>query len=81
MLRTPTTPSTGLPKAPTSKVDPYADEALSNPWPPYRKLREMGLAVWLEKYGQDCPKIVSLAFARVMDRPAFRLERNGCLFH
>jgi cytochrome P450 len=38
-------------KAPTSALDPYADEALLNPWPLYRELREMGPVVWLEKYG------------------------------
>ena len=30
---------------------------------------------------KDYPKTVLLAFARVMDRVAFLLERNGCLFH
>jgi cytochrome P450 len=37
-------------KAPTSTLDPYTDEALLNPWPLYRELREMGPVVWLEKY-------------------------------
>ena len=36
--------------AATSTLDPYADQALLNPWPLYRELREMGPAVWLEKY-------------------------------
>src|SRR4029077_20259358 len=36
--------------APTSATDPYADQALLNPWPLYRELREMAPAVWLEKY-------------------------------
>jgi cytochrome P450 len=38
-------------KAPTSTLDPYTDQALLNPWPLYRELREMGPVVWLEKYG------------------------------
>ena len=38
-------------KAPTSTLDPYADQALLNPSPLYRELREMGPVVWLEKYG------------------------------
>src|SRR3981189_2397792 len=38
-------------KAPTSTLDPYADEALLNPWPLYRELREMVQVVWLQKYG------------------------------
>jgi cytochrome P450 len=37
-------------RAPTSTLDPYADQSLLNPWPLYRELREMGPAVWLEKY-------------------------------
>jgi cytochrome P450 len=40
-----------LTSALTSTLDPYADEALLNPWPLYGELREMGSAVWLEKYG------------------------------
>jgi cytochrome P450 len=38
-------------KAPTSTLDPYTDQALLNPWPLYRGLREMGPVVWLGKYG------------------------------
>jgi cytochrome P450 len=38
-------------KGPTSTLDPYKDQALLNPWPLYRELREMGPAVWLKKYG------------------------------
>jgi cytochrome P450 len=35
---------------PTSTLDPFADQALLDPWPLYRELREMGPVVWLEKY-------------------------------
>src|SRR3981189_865932 len=38
-------------KAPTSTLDPYADQALLNPWPPYRARREMGPVVWMQKFG------------------------------
>jgi cytochrome P450 len=51
MLGTPQAPLTKGSKAPTSTLDPYADQSLLNPWPLYRELREMGPAVWLEKYG------------------------------
>src|SRR4030081_1400646 len=37
--------------APTSTLDPYSDQALLNPWPLYRELREMAPVVWLEKLG------------------------------
>src|ERR1700730_12599718 len=33
-----------------STLDPFADQALLDPWPLYRELREMGPVVWLEKY-------------------------------
>jgi cytochrome P450 len=51
MSRTPIAEATATLKAPTSTLDPYTDEALLSPWPLYRELREMGPAVWLEKYG------------------------------
>jgi hypothetical protein len=51
MLKTPIAPLTKESKAPTSTLDPYTDQALLNPWPLYRELREMGPAVRLEKYG------------------------------
>ena len=38
-------------RVPISTPDPYTDQALLNPWPLYRELREMGPIVWLEKYG------------------------------
>src|SRR3979409_2151547 len=38
-------------KAPASTLDPYTDQALLNPSPLYRELREIGPVVWLEKYG------------------------------
>src|ERR1700730_9912638 len=34
-----------------STLDPFADQALLDPWPLYRELREMGPVVWLERYG------------------------------
>jgi cytochrome P450 len=35
---------------PCSDYDPYTDEALLNPWPGYKRLRDAGPAVWLPKY-------------------------------
>src|SRR3984893_13802168 len=46
-----TTMNTSTIGTPTSTLDPFADQALLNPWPLYRELREMGPVVWLEKYG------------------------------
>jgi cytochrome P450 len=36
--------------APSSDYDPYADEALLDPWLGYKRLRDAGPAVWLTKY-------------------------------
>ena len=36
--------------APWSDHDPYTDEALLDPWPGYKQLRDAGPAVWLPKY-------------------------------
>jgi cytochrome P450 len=35
---------------PESDFDPYRDEALLDPWPGYRLLRDAGPAVWLPQY-------------------------------
>jgi cytochrome P450 len=37
-------------RAPISDADPYADEALIDPWDMYRELRDLGPAVWLARY-------------------------------
>jgi cytochrome P450 len=36
--------------APSSDYDPYADEALLDPWLGYKRLRDAGPAVWLTRY-------------------------------
>src|SRR6516165_11276749 len=49
---TPAAPMTSpMMRTPSSALDPYADQALLDPWPLYRELREMGPVVWLEKHG------------------------------
>jgi cytochrome P450 len=35
---------------PVSDLDPYADEVLSNPYPHYAELRDLGPVVWLDRY-------------------------------
>ncbi|WP_098957198.1 cytochrome P450 [Pseudonocardia sp. N23] len=46
-----TAPTRSLPVGvPESDFDPYTDEALLDPWPGYRQLREAGPTVWLSKY-------------------------------
>jgi len=64
MLKTSITALTEVPKALSSTLDPYTDEALPDPWPTYRELREMGAAVWLEKY-------------RVFKIPHFKKEHHN----
>jgi len=36
---------------PESGLDLWSDEAILDPYPRYRKLRDMAPAVWLAKYG------------------------------
>jgi cytochrome P450 len=36
--------------APSSDHDPYTDEALLDPWPGYKQLRDAGPVVWLPQY-------------------------------
>ncbi|RKL19575.1 hypothetical protein BFJ72_g15162 [Fusarium proliferatum] len=38
--------------APISDFDPYAEDALDNPYPHYEVLRELGPIVHLQRYGQ-----------------------------
>jgi cytochrome P450 len=72
MLKTPTTPLTEAQKAPTSTLDPYTDQALLDPWPLYRALREMGPAVWLEKYGMFALAGYDVVVKALRDWEAFR---------
>jgi cytochrome P450 len=37
--------------APSSDLDPFADEFLEDPYPAHQSLREAGPVVWLERYG------------------------------
>jgi hypothetical protein len=37
-------------KTPISRLDPYSDRALIDPWPIYAELQDAGPAVWLSKY-------------------------------
>lgn len=43
-------PNTPVPGVPVSDFDPYASEVLTDPYPYYEKLRDMGPIIWLEKY-------------------------------
>src|SRR6267154_2376930 len=58
-------------RAPTSTLDPYMDQALLNPWPLYRELREMGPVVWLEKYGMFALTRYDVVVKVLRDREAF----------
>jgi cytochrome P450 len=37
--------------APSSELDPFADEFLDDPYPAHQNLREAGPVVWLQRYG------------------------------
>jgi cytochrome P450 len=72
MLKTPTAPLTNTQQAPISTLDPYTDEALLNPWPLYRELREMRPVVWLEKYGMFALTGYDVVVKALRDWEAFR---------
>ena len=59
-------------RAPTSPLDPYTDQALLKPWPLYRELREMGSAVWLEKYEMFALTRYDVVVKALRDSEAFR---------
>ena len=50
MVRPGQTGGTASRATPWSDYDPYTDQALLNPWPGYKRLRDAGPAVWLPKY-------------------------------
>ena len=39
-----------LPGMPATDLDVWADEVLADPYPTYRKLRDIGPVVWLTRY-------------------------------
>lgn len=43
-------------RAPVSDIDIWSDEVISNPFPFYKELRDLGPAVWLSRY--DCWAVV-----------------------
>jgi cytochrome P450 len=47
----PMQPRTASSRTPVSRLDPYSDCALAEPWQTYADLQDLGSAVWLEKYG------------------------------
>jgi cytochrome P450 len=57
--------------ASTSTLDPYSDQALLNPWPSYRELREMGPAAWLVRYGMFALTRYDVVVKALQDWEAF----------
>ena len=62
-------------QSPTSTLDPYADEALLNPWPLYGELREMGPVVWLERYGMFALTRYDAVGLRMRSSAAHKIRR------
>src|SRR4029077_9639028 len=54
---------------PWSDHDPYTDEALLDPWPGYKQLRDAGPAVWLPRY-----EMFALTRYDSVRRASFRAE-------
>ena len=66
--------------APWSDHDPYADAALLDPWPGYKKLRDAGPAVWLPKYGMFALTRYDSVRRALQDWESFP-SRNGVMMN
>ena len=58
-------------EAPHSDIDLWSDEVLSNPYPYYRELRDLGPAVWLDRHGIWVIPRYSGIRAALLDAEAF----------
>jgi cytochrome P450 len=66
--------------APRPDHDPYTDEALLNPWPGYKQLRDDGPAVWLPKYEMFALTRYDSVRRALHDWESFR-SRNGVMMN
>jgi cytochrome P450 len=66
--------------APWSDHDPYTDEALLNPWPGYKQLRDAGPAVWLPKYEMFALTRYDSVRRALQDWESFR-SHNGVMMN
>ena len=66
--------------APWSVHDPYTDEALLDPWPGYRHLRDAGPAVWLAKYEMFALTRYDSVRRALEDGDSF-VSRNGVMMN
>jgi cytochrome P450 len=66
--------------APWSVHDPYTDEALLDPWPGYRQLRDAGPAVWLAKYEMFALTRYDSVRRALEDGDSF-VSRNGVMMN
>ncbi|MDT3442583.1 cytochrome P450 [Pseudofrankia sp. BMG5.37] len=57
--------------AQVSDLDPFAPEVLSDPYPTYKRLREAGPVVWLERYGVWATARDSVVRAALLDHETF----------
>ena len=60
-----------------SDHDPYTDEALLNPWPGYKQLRDAGPAVWLPKYEMFALTRYDSVRRALQDWESFRSHNHG----
>ena len=63
-----------------SDYDPYADEALLDPWPGYKELRDAAPAVWLTKYGMFALTRYGSVRQALLDGESFP-SRNGVMMN
>jgi cytochrome P450 len=65
---------------PWSDHDPYTDEALLDPWPGYKQLRDAGPAVWLPKYEMFALTRYDSVRRALQDWESFR-SHNGVMMN
>jgi len=65
---------------PQSTYDPYTDQALLNPWPGYKALRDAGPAVWLSKYQMFALTRYDSVHRALLDADCFT-SKNGVMMN
>jgi cytochrome P450 len=64
---------------PTTDLDPWSEEALADPYPVYRQLRDLGPVVWLERYGLPTLPRYGEVRAALTDWETFSSASGACL--
>ena len=64
---------------PVTDIDPWADDALIDPYPTYRALRDLGSVVWLDRYGLAALPRFADVRAALTDHQRFSSASGACV--